>query len=832
MSLTRRNDGTVVIRWDDGSVYEGEYKNNTITGKGRLIYADHRIYEGDFLNGEWHGKGIGRFFNEDGSPLGESDGNWVHNQRHGIVTTRWYNSEGEVDVVDIGNWTNDDRHGRFNVGYFDHDTLTSEEEIDYVNGKREGYYKLHTVETGTVIETRVHGNDFEVHCVAHYGPNYQPAYLQNSLYEGDLPNIDNTFTRQGQARLTLANGEVQEGSFVAGKREGVFKITYPDGSHKICDFRNDQLVSVIFHKDKYGNEIKSPAAKKETAAFTEEEENLNDGFLHVSREDNSSYSPVMAGFFEGIIGMHGVKKQLDTMYKRFKIDSMRQLTLGVSSGKQGYYFIITGNPGTGKTTVARIIGKMLYQMNILPKDTFVEVDRSRLVGQYIGQTAIQTSEIIESARGGTLFIDEAYTLYKKDNEKDFGSEAIDTLLKDMEDHRGEYCVILAGYANEMNDMIRNANPGLASRFDHKINIEDYSAEELLDILVSMARGRQFKIRSDAREVILSRIRKEKVDDTFDNARFARRLLDEAIEKQALRLSEEIDNLNVDDLQILVAKDFGSLQQDLSTLDSALSQLNGLIGLQSVKNTVNSMVQSIKIQNESKKRGLAIAQNSIPLNLVFTGNPGTGKTTVARLLNQIYFHLGLLKRPDVFVECVRADLVGRYQGETAIKVKDVVRRALGGILFIDEAYSLVMDSNDSFGLEAVNTLVSEIENNRDNLAVVLAGYTKEMEEFLDSNPGLRSRLARIIEFPDYSRDELAQIFTFDMKKRGYLLAYDPNRLNVLIEKESGKKDFGNARGIRNLCDSVINKHNERINRMDLSLLSNEAILSITDEDLNI
>ncbi|MBR2545078.1 MAG: AAA family ATPase, partial [Erysipelotrichaceae bacterium] len=170
------------------------------------------------------------------------------------------------------------------------------------------------------------------------------------------------------------------------------------------------------------------------------------------------------------------------------------------------------------------------------------------------------------------------------------------------------------------------------------------------------------------------------------------------------------------------------------------------------------------------------------------------------------------------------------GETALKVKEVIRKSLGGLLFIDEAYSLVNNENDSFGIEAVNTLVSEIENNRENLAVILAGYTNEMNAFLDTNPGLRSRLSKIIEFQDYSLDEMMQIFRFDLGRRGYKLVYSDETLRPLLRQAMQVKDFGNARGVRNIADKVIANHNDRINTMDFSMLSNDELVSITDDDI--
>ncbi|MBE6125212.1 MAG: AAA family ATPase [Erysipelotrichaceae bacterium] len=803
-------DGYGDISFSNGDTYTGEFVNNTLTGKGEYRYNNGNIYRGDMRNASRHGKGIMKW----------ADGTWFEGEFVSDYIDGYGTMHFNDGVVFEGTMSQKDDKENGTYTYPDGRTVSG----TFANGERNGYIVL-TWPDGSSCEGYWYDGIFS--------GTGKIIYPDGFVYEGPFDPV-NGYSREGNGVLKDPEGTRFEGPFRNHLKEGVFTITYLDGVVEIREFHNNEKVKVYSCKDAYGNDVKENDAYQQLKESIVQEEIKADPekFLTVNNEENEGYADELKPYFKGLIGMDSVKQQLDRIYKRFKIDAMRRKLLSMDSGKQGYYFIVTGNPGTGKTTVARIIGMMLHDVGILPNETFVEVDRSGLVGEYIGQTEKKTAAVIESARGGTLFIDEAYTLYRKDSANDFGKEAIDTLLKDMEDHRGEYCVIMAGYSDQMNDMIRNANPGLSSRFDHKINIPDYSEDELVDILVSMALKKNFFIRKEARNVIASKIEKEKIDDTFDNARYARRLLDEAVERQALRLAENFDGVDVSELQILEAEDFGQLETVGSDLDKCLQQLNSLIGLSTVKKEISNITAGVRIQTESRKRGLAIAGDIQPVNMVFTGNPGTGKTTVARLVGKIYYHLGLLKRPDVFVECTRADLVGRYQGETALKVKEVVRNALGGVLFIDEAYSLVMNENDSFGLEAVNTLVSEMENNRDKLAVILAGYTEDMQKFLDSNPGLRSRLSRVIEFEDYTVEEMVRIFQMDMKKRGYNLAASKEKLTDLISRKSLARDFGNARGVRNLCDRVISRHNTLLFDRDVSELTNEVITTVTDSDLEI
>lgn len=249
---------------------------------------------------------------------------------------------------------------------------------------------------------------------------------------------------------------------------------------------------------------------------------------------------------------------------------------------------------------------------------------------------------------------------------------------------------------------------------------------------------------------------------------------------------------------------------IETLDDLLEELNGLIGLQNVKKDVNSLIHLQEIKRIRAQRGM----KEIPISnhLVFYGNPGTGKTTVARLIARIYHAMGILSKGQ-FVEVDRSGLVAGYIGQTAIKVQDVVKSALGGILFIDEAYSLTYSSSENdYGQEAIDTLLKAMEDNREDFIVIVAGYPQLMAKFIDSNPGLRSRFNKYINFEDYSVPELVDIFKVMCEKAGY---YPTKESIEYAEKEFERKyknrgkNFANAREVRNFFEKAVIKQADRL-----------------------
>ena len=247
--------------------------------------------------------------------------------------------------------------------------------------------------------------------------------------------------------------------------------------------------------------------------------------------------------------------------------------------------------------------------------------------------------------------------------------------------------------------------------------------------------------------------------------------------------------------------------DMDEMDPE-AELNNLVGLESVKMEVQSVVGLAKLQQIREERGLKVVATS--KHMVFTGNPGTGKTTVARILAAYFKQMGILSKGHL-VEVDRADLVAEYIGQTAVKTSKKIKEALGGILFIDEAYTLNKDGKD-FGQEAIDTILKAMEDHRDNLIVIVAGYLNLMGEFIESNPGLKSRFNKYIDFPDYTDDELMAILAMNAKKQGYVISDEANKVvrDAVSSMSLGERmDFGNARGMRNLLEKLVQAQANRL-----------------------
>ncbi|WP_404359072.1 AAA family ATPase [Cytobacillus firmus] len=558
----------------------------------------------------------------------------------------------------------------------------------------------------------------------------------------------------------------------------------------------EQSISGVFHTSTYYTDMKNhlnsiSRLKNEWKVIFESEEEESDVQTDPLDELNE------------MVGLHTVKSRVHDFYRFLKYQNERKSLGFQTKDELSLNMILTGNPGTGKTTIARLLAKIYHSLGVLPREEVIEADRSQLVGGFVGQTEENVRAAVEKAIGGVLFIDEAYSLKREGQTgSDYGQTAIDTLVSLMTgtEYGGKFAVIMAGYPEEMRQFL-DSNPGLRSRFPESnfIALPDYSNMELLQIAEKLSADNDYVLTEGAKQELGKRIEKERVDDTFGNARTVRNIVLDAIFKKG---SQAKSNENIMSYTLLEKEDFESEEEE--KLMNPREQLDRLIGLETVKKEVQHLVSFVKMQQVRRDRGLPVVP--IQLHSVFTGNPGTGKTTVAKIYAELLKECGFLKRGHLIVAS-RADFVAGYVGQTAIKTKKKIREALGGVLFIDEAYSLLSQTSGDFGKEVIDTLVDEMTKHNENLVVVLAGYPNEMEKLMSSNPGLKSRFKKFFHFKDYSTPELLEIIISYAGKYEYTLTEEAkDYLNHILSKIEVN---GNGRFAANLADEAIQAQAMRI-----------------------
>ena len=531
---------------------------------------------------------------------------------------------------------------------------------------------------------------------------------------------------------------------------------------------------------------------------------------------------------DALPGLTRIKKQLRDIAHFATFEKERMEVLGIPGKRPTLHMAFLGNPGTGKTMVARMLGKMLKDLGLLTRGHVVEVDRQKLVGAYMGHTEANLTKYVKRAQGGILFIDEAYALYKKDSAKDFGNTAIHGLVKAMEDHRDNLVVILAGYKREMQEFF-SFNPGFRARVPFHLEFSDYTRDELLEIADYIAAQDHYQLTPDARDALFRATLREKIDETFGNARTIRNLLEKAKIRHAVHVSAAEGEPHPDAYTRLTAQDFGDDENHVETLEEVLAELDGLIGLTEVKAMVRQMIDVLTLEQKRLVHGLE--DQPLTLHMSFTGNPGTGKTTVARLIGRLMRALNLLPRGH-FVEASRKDLVAGYMGQTALKTGDKIKEALGGVLFIDEAYALARRNREEFGAEALATLIKEMEDQKGLLAVILAGYTQEMANLFQLNPGLKSRVRFHLHFPDYTATELVEIVKRKAESAQYRFTPEAEEklwqvfLRACLQAEA---DFGNGRLAEQVFEQARMRLSTRIGRMEEEA-DLETLMTITEEDI--
>lgn len=645
----------------------------------------------------------------------------------------------------------------------------------------------------------------------------------------DLVNLYD-FPRITDENLTkILETKLRDGGFIFGNEilNNLPACINEAKNNKTVFYKNGWLVD---------KEIIRKIVEKQAARLSKQIDINADDLRHIKIEDlpvnvkDQSPEEILS-LLDDLIGMNEVKTAVRRLCQTIQ-NNQKRSKLGLKAENPKIHIILTGNPGTGKTTVTRILGKLFYAMHLLPSDKVLERNALDLTAGFVGQTKDKVNELCDKAMGGILFIDEAYYLAGTDGgASSYATEAVGTLLTRMENDRGKFVVVAAGYKDEMQKFLK-MNPGLDSRFGNKIHIDDYSAEELYQIFSLYVKKEQFILGEGAEVNVRNAIEDlcKNKDKDFSNARAVRNLFDTIKFNMDSRIAKySADELTKESLTTILTSDIPYTENKTLSVDEVFDELNELIGMEKVKKAIRELYDTVKINSELEKIGAKV--NKPEIHIALTGNPGTGKTTVARILGKLFCSMKLLSS-DKVIECDRSKIVAKYVGHTAQNVQRLCDDATGGILFIDEVYTL---STDDFGREATDTLMKRMEDDRGKFIVVVAGYDDKMNEWMSLNEGLSSRFTHRIHIEDYNSEELYELFLLYVKKSGLILEDNAKPvckaiINGLLKTK--KRNFANGRTIRKLFDSVVRKKNSRVICLPEDERSKDVLTTIINSDFDL
>lgn len=614
-------------------------------------------------------------------------------------------------------------------------------------------------------------------------------------------------------------GEVRIEIFLENQQ--IIKHYFQIGTHEVINFLDENE-----QPDSYSNKQNTQQPKKLEQ-------------LQKTNSDNNSIKSLFEEF-DNLVGLHNLKQSLRDFISYLEFVKERKAK-GIETNENiSANCIFLGNPGTGKTTVARILGRFFKAIGLLKNGHVVEVDRASLVGEYIGETAQKTEKVINQALGGILFIDEAYSLKRDKNSNDFGQEAIDIILKRMEDYKDKFFVIAAGYPELMEKFI-NSNPGLKSRFTHHFYFDDYNSSELAEIFKIFSEKEKYSFNENAEKFLIEKLDSliDNTDGSFGNARFIRNLFSETkieLSKRYHLLEDEekdfisLNTILISDIQsawLNINNRNNSAVKSNEKIDRYVNEINNLVGLSSVKTTFNRIIASIKVDKLKSEKSISSVHKTY--NSIFIAEPGSGTSTVARLFAKSLFASNKLSKGQL-IEIDSSLFSGLSKLDAYLTMDELFKKLSGNVILVND----VTDSLQClkhFSDSLLQYFLKKLYLMNDEVTAILSGTREEIEIIVESFPVLESQFPNKFEFEPYTNRQLLEIALSICQKKNYQLDEGAwqQLLELIDEMRQGKnRNFYNARSIKELLNRAISIQEDRILSMP-NILSSD-LMTITYDDL--